>query len=318
MNVLQQLLNPKAAPTREIIFTRNSSAGGRGWKKGDKATLSEKVAGELIAAEAAYDPTAIPTAQAKAKQLDELLPPPVTPEELPENYKDLPAPFTAYHLLNAAYQALGKRRDAIWDILLPRIQGYMVDADVRSIEILPSNTRRTVLGAYAGRVQVGTPDERETSEQNFLKDAYTRSEKACTDWKEANGDEAFRTRILCGDTVQDVHEKLCTSIRELHETGLEIFGRRIAGLGLSGRKVTELYSGSADAEKYSCFDIPSVPGRKLAYYEEGVGGRSYLDHPMTTLVSYYRKFTGSLDEVTATLKKAKAELAKATKISTAA
>ena len=318
MNPLQKLLNPKAAPTREIIFTRNCAASGKSWKKGDKATLSEKVAGELIAAEAAYDPTAIPTAQAKAKQLDELLPPPVTAEELPEAWESLPAPFTTYHRLNAAYQALGKRQDAIWDILLPRIQGYMVDADVRSIEILPGHTRRTVLGAFAGRVQVGTPDERETSEQNFLKDAYTRALKACTDWKDANGDEAFRTRILCGDTVQDVHEKLCTSIRELHETGLEIFTLRIAMLGLSGRKVTELYSGSADAEKYSCFNSPSIPHMRLAYYEEGVGGRSYCDHPVTTLVSYYRKFSGSLEEVTATLAQAKKELAKATKISAAA
>ena len=318
MNPLRKLLNPTAAPTRTIIFTRSCSAGGKGWQPGDKGSFSERVAADLIGSGASYDPTAADTAEITAKQLDELLPAPVAPEALPESWESLPAPFAEYHKLNAAYRALRKREDSIWNVLLPRIQGYMVDADVRSIEILPGHTRRTVLGAFAGRVQVGTPDERETSEQNFLKDAYTRSEKACTDWKEANGDEAFRTRILCGDTVQDVHEKLCTSIRELHETGLEIFGRRIAGLGLSGRKVTELYSGSADAEKYSCFDIPSVPGRKLAYYEEGVGGRSYLDHPMTTLVSYYRKFTGSLDEVTATLKKAKAELAKATKISTAA
>ena len=318
MNPLRKLLNPTAAPTRTIIFTRSCSAGGKGWQPGDKGSFSERVAADLIGSGAGYDPTAADTAEITAKQLDELLPAPVAPEALPESWESLPAPFAEYHKLNAAYRALRKREDSIWNVLLPRIQGYMVDADVRSIEILPGHTRRTVLGAFAGRVQVGTPDERETSEQNFLKDAYTRALKACTDWKDANGDEAFRTRILCGDTVQDVHEKLCTSIRELHETGLEIFTLRIAMLGLSGRKVTELYSGSADAEKYSCFNSPSIPHMRLAYYEEGVGGRSYCDHPVTTLVSYYRKFSGSLEEVTATLAQAKKELAKATKISAAA
>ena len=194
----------------------------------------------------------------------------------------------------------------------------MVDADVRSIEILPSNTRRTVLGAFAGRVHVGTPSENDTRDQNFLKDAYTRAETACKDWEEANNDEAFRVRILCGDTVQEVHGKLCVAIGELHKTGFEIFSLRVSELGLSGQKVTELYSGSADAEKYSCFDMPGLTGMKLAYYEENVGGRSYCDLPVNALVSYYRKFSGSLDEVSATLKKAKSELAKATKVSAAA
>ena len=313
MNPLQKLLNPKAAPTREIIFTRNCAASGKSWKRGDKATLSEKVAGELIACEAAYDPTAIPTAQAKAKQLDELLPPPVTPEELPESYKDLPAPFTAYHKLNAAFQALGKRQDAIWDVLLPRIKGYVIDADVRSMVALPRITRDVVLGAYAGRVHVGAPDERETREEHFLKDSYHRAEKACKDWEEANNDEAFRTRILCGDTVKEVHEKLCVAIGGLHKTGLEIFSLRISGLGLSGQKVTELYSGSADAEKYSCFDMPSLNNMKLAYYEENVGGRSYCDLPVNALVSRYNSFSKNLDEVSATLKQAEAELSKTQK-----
>jgi len=312
MNLLR-LLNPTAEPTCKIIFTRSCTANGNTYQVGDEASFNAHTAADLISSGAGYDPSASNAAEIRAKHLESLLPPPVIPAELPEDWETLPAIFTDWHNLNASFQALATRQEQIWDILLPRMRRYTLDPDTRSIENQPWNTRNLALQGLAGGFNIGTIPDAHHREVSHLTDSYHRAEKACDDWKQSNSDELFRLRILCGDTVQKLHGDLCESIPALHQTGLDIFSLRIKALGLSDRKTSELYSGSADALKFSSFDQPSLMNLRLAYYEKGVGARCFIDSTVPTIVCVLRGFEQLLAKVNTATKEAKSELARASK-----
>ena len=314
MNPLLKLLNPKSESTRPILFTRTCTADGKTWQAGETGNFSDKTARDLIAADAGYDPSARDANKKRLKNLNKLLPAEIPAEPLPESWEKLPKSFSDWWKLHAAYQSLAKYHDALWDVLLSKMQMYMMVLNISGVEGQSMKNREVILQGLAAGFSIGNPPPEHVAQVEFLKGAYLDAEKECDDWMQSNKNEMIHKRILCGDEVQDLLEKLKTDVAETHALGMQLFSLRIATLGLSGRKVSELYAGSELALRYSSFDIPSLPALKLAYYENGVGARSYIDRPVQTIECLYRSLTAQAAEVSAALKAAKAELAKAQKV----
>ena len=312
-NYLHKLLAPAPAITRKIVFTRPSLADGKDYAEGDEGTFGEATAARLIASDAGYDPNAEDAASQRTKHLNQLLPPPISPEAIPEAWKALPAPFAAWWKLNAEYEALAARRDAIWEPLLSRMRSYVLQGDFRSIASQPKELKRRIMANLSGGFHIGEIPEEHAREIRYLKDAYQRAEQACRDWQEQNGTALMHQKILCGDHLQAQHGNLCKSIRELHAIALETFAHRVGALGLTDWKIRELFSGSSLAQEIAEFQEPTLQDLRLAYYDSTSGARHYIDQSVPAMAGTIRGFEKFSDRVTAATKKTKAELEKTRK-----
>lgn len=313
MNI-KHLLFPTAPKTVEVVVTRNTFAAGRELLAGQTVELPERQASELINAGAAANPAAEDAAAQQLANLNALLPPPVEPRPMPDAWAGLPKCFGDWWQLNQSAHCLIERRGQIWEKLLVMLQSYQ-SPDLRSIAWLPDPAMRRELvevtaKIFADRAQT----DLHTAEERHLRDAYKRAEQAVDDWRESNREAVQIALFHCSQHLQQHHGKLCREIRELHALGLEIFSARIAALGLAASKVQQLYSGSADYQKYNGITIPQLSDLKLAYSDEN-GPLFFVNVPpptMACLIQGYSKTAAEVERLTAEAKKELARTRKAT------
>jgi len=312
---IKSLLNPTAEKLVEVSITRNCSIGGTPYEIGETIRVSESTARKLIHEDAAEDLAADGIAAEKRRKLEGLLPPPIEPRPAPDEWKPLPACFSSWWILNEKKRVLIRRADDIEEVMMEKLMRFTPQPDMSSLQNVPNAAHRSALiQGIALSLHVGDIPESYQSECRFLKDVNARAQKAVSDWKEANHSNLIRLNIECSDAVFFAHGELNRACRELSDTALAIFRARLAPLGLSEMKICELFSGSADAQKYHSVAPRLQNVKMLWFHDSGRDQKSYIDFPVSALAQFFEQWTERNKELSALLKVAKAELAKALKV----
>jgi len=322
MNPFRKLITPAAEPKVEVELTRNAFIAGVAYSAGEKITASKKVVNELIAAGSVLDRAADDTEAAEAARLEALIPPPVPAAPLPKNWLDLPPAFHELWAMEESANALIERRSLIWETLMATMNRFRTVGDnVRGLMVTYNHSeagaKQKIHDIIAG-LHIGHLPDSHLREIRFLKDAFQRSEQAVRDWHAENGDRWTKANFHASQFVLKKHGELCKAIRELHSLGRQIFGARIAGLGLGEAKQDELFrSGSADALKYAGIEPPGMNDLKLAWSDD-TGQMFYLAKSPATMFYLVREYEATGEQVAALTKQARAELTKANRVSAAA
>ena len=310
---IKSLLSPTKETFITVVFTEAVFVAGQAYQAGDSAMLTEKQAAEVIASGAGYDPDAKGTSEAELARLNALVPAPVEPRALPESWASLPTCFTDWWTMNEQARTLIVRRDRIEAELIGRVKNGVADIE-HDLRGVPAGQRDQVLASAIGAlVRIGPPDVAKLREVRHLEDAFQRAATAVEAWREANAAKLFVHKLACSDHLQSVHGETCRAIRELHELGREIFGQRVAALGLSEARVDDLFRGSADAVKYSNLPRPTLDDMVVGWSKGNGETRLYCDKSPEAMVDLVGEWKHLAGEVARLTKQARSELAKATK-----
>lgn len=112
MNALKKLFRPDLEKI-EIPVLKSCMIGGAPYSAGDTVKVTRAQLADLVAAEAAHDPAAAAVVERKRAVDEAVLPPPVTPAPMPEEWSQLPQCFADWWKLNGQLRALETRRDQI-------------------------------------------------------------------------------------------------------------------------------------------------------------------------------------------------------------
>lgn len=311
---LKNLFRPAPTPIT-LIFERSCFVGGEHYEVGESASFDPKTAREIIGSGAAADPEADAAAVAKTASLAALLPPPVEPEPIPENFAELPSCFADWWKLNAARNALQSRRDAIEERLM---QWYVKRSPEfsRALNSLPPHESARLFRTFNFEINNELPAELE--KQRYLKDAMARADRNLADWNADNLTALLKSQLECSTFTQVEHGQLCRSIKELHAKGMELFSIRLSALGLHQSQVERLYTGSTDYQKYGTIAVPTLQDLKLAWSEPGQDPVCYIAQSPRTLASVIAGYSATIDKVNELTRQADKELAATRKVTSKA
>lgn len=318
---IRNLLNPKAVKLVTLTLTRDMLIDGVPRFAGDVLELSARTAEKVVGSGGAIDQAGRDEAIEKQAKLDEMLPPPQIPEDMPLNWKSLPPSFEKWHSLNQAGTVLLRRANLIEEKLMELAGRYTIKSDLSSVSRMPNSAQKSkLIAGIVSALHIGELPKEHIESLRHLTDSFQRATTAFSEWQQAYGEKLLVHKIECSDHVFTIHGELSRTCRSLSECGFEIFKTRIAALGLSEHKAKELYSGSADSMKYSAPAVaPDLQDIRLLWHlDSGKDQKFILEKPVTSLARMLEDFSIRNGELLALLKMAKQELAKAQKVSQAA
>jgi hypothetical protein len=307
---LKEIVNPFAEKSVEVEITSTCAVAGEQVKAGDRITVKESVARDLIAAGRAIDHAAVLKEQTRRQRLKSLIPLLEEPAPMPEDWSRLPKCFSLFWKLNQAGMVLIHHRDEIERRLIKRVSRKQMGSFSGINQISESNQSKIFAGLA---LSMDGMDAREIEELQTLKNAYQNAYEEVKEWQRENTPELIRHQMACSDAVQDTHGEVCRSIRDLHAMALELFKTRIAALGLGQHDVNRLFLNSADAVKYASIQRPTLQDLRLAWNDGQGDLKTYVDHPPATLANLLKGFRITQAEVEKLAKEATAELTRATK-----
>jgi len=312
---IKSLFHPEAEKHQEVVFISNSFVAGIAYEAGEVAIIPHGIARDLcnrgICSNREQDALDI----ARQKRLEALLPEPGQARPLPDGWEKLPQCFGDWWQLNERGLLVIRRARAIEERTLEKIMRFTHEPDLSSLRNVPSDAHRSALiSSIAAGLHIGDLPAEYQSECRYLKDANVRAQQAVSDWKEANHSNLIRLNIECSDAVFSAHGELNRTCRDLSDTALAIFRARLAPLGLSEMKTCELFSGSADAQKYHSVAPGLQNVKMLWFHDSGRDQKSYIDFPVSALAQFFEQWTERNRQLSALLKTAKGELARALKV----